>query len=1069
MLEVLKKLAADLALLFSSSGTLAHSQGTPFTFSGGIITHLTKSLNAARSDAFKHKDTFMHYDKQETRNVFNILLTEIQKILDTSESPIVYHLPANQNNQILTTCLEIDILIALATFKVPLDFPFGNERQFADLLEELCQRIKTFITTPSTHPLAYQAVMLTLQNLTKFDLTATASLETSSQTLISEIFSWIHSTYRCDWKLGKKVYLLWCNAVHGLKNDGSYQPALTWNTGRVTVNRVLLDIEAELLSGEKLTEDLARVLFQIHAVEYANRHEFPRFLHRKMELFKEQFQQTAHGSRLEDRIQTEHFEGSNGIIKQISKDYPYVKMEQIDFRNPVTELGLEADFLYRHPASQLAVAFQIDGEVHNEPRFFSSTPIKLRKRTLFRDFCFDQANFPHIEITATDTNISDRVRHQLIDLLIIPLHQYLQNSRIEKLERTQQSLEDKAARLPANLQQGATTISHYLLQIKEVVSKTQQQLELLKQLKKDVTTSYANAYLTNVDLLAQKITSLQHQANQELARIVRQQDLLKQFQDVNLSQLSDQITVFKREVDTLTVKNNIAKLTTQITRTNEIIAQQTRLVKKWEQTIAQHKDENTVLTAKIKQQEDTLVKWLDAFNVSPSVETIKLAVNLIKLQDEGLNTLLTTYEKENSLKRKTRIQAKLVKQFNVVLSQVDKDLIQSQIEAIRNEIAMLKAQKHDLVADANQAAAAAKAMQKLCKEADALRKKLSAEHKFLRNDKPAKMAEEQIIAQQKTALAILDEVKQIDFQSGDQIFAESLTLEKELSDLSCAITQIKEKKQQALQEKTAQFEQALQEAGAFCHTLYMVQKNLTQADLTKLEEYETLLHTKVEPFVSAKQQLKQLKDDFQLQFGSYAHLPDFSQAQNATSEQNFHYYKNNLIATIQAQSVHAQGNILQFTTSKAATSPKVSALLPTPQRSVLQPVSAQLANASALLPTPQRSVLQPVSAQLANTPALLPHPQQQMPQNLPVQTSDVAQLVEFYPQEMTYLPWFSQYQQLPPSYYYSTSGYEDVQDHFVLYEAYEADSQTDERLLIPSADKRAKNKKNTKSLATRRN
>ena len=307
-------------------------------------------------------------------------------------------------------CAEMTILRSLVALQIPMDFPVeqadGSTAPLHTLVEICAQRILAYISTFTNivqiAPIPVPELIRLLHTFANFDNEVTPQFKVTINQLKHALFECAMDTNHRSllWDVSLQIELLWCNANLGLSQDGSFNPAI--RPFQVEFMLHLVNYRAE--KGYALNAKEAKQLYQIRAAFLKTKLDFPASLLDKMKTFIPEFQQNATGSGFEDRIR-HMFTRRNGIFSKF-KQYKFFSEKNFNFDNPIVlELGLEADILFTCPRTKKQIPFQVDGERwHEFPNWHGDQ--KLDQKTLFRDFCFKNADMPIHRITDSTSSIS---------------------------------------------------------------------------------------------------------------------------------------------------------------------------------------------------------------------------------------------------------------------------------------------------------------------------------------------------------------------------------------------------------------------------------------------------------------------------------------------------------------------------------------------------------------------------------------------------------------------------------------------------------------------------------------
>src|SRR6185437_1519794 len=109
------------------------------------------------------------------------------------------------------------------------------------------------------------------------------------------------------------------------------------------------------------------------------------------------------------------------------------------------------------------------------------------RKSRFRDFCFERAGIPHIEISETEGNSIDGIYHNLVELAVTPVHQALQQNRLTQMQTALQALKTRLTTMEAKFQAQKNQVQTQLAQVEKAQQLILAQHSRLVSLKKQAT------------------------------------------------------------------------------------------------------------------------------------------------------------------------------------------------------------------------------------------------------------------------------------------------------------------------------------------------------------------------------------------------------------------------------------------------------------------------------------------------------------------------------------------------------------------------------------------------------
>ncbi|MBN9287089.1 MAG: hypothetical protein BGO43_11940 [Gammaproteobacteria bacterium 39-13] len=388
-------------------------------------------------------DEKIKYDKSPNFGLLSEVTQQVYRelISDSGDQPVLFY-PGTRSREV--SCYELNIIRAIKTLQIPMDFKFADNEEttheFSELMGLICKRVHNFFSNRRLNisPKSYTQV---LADLASIDLEASPELKRNRDDLLKAIFDRaLHDQRTHTWPTYENINLLWANAIHSLR-DGGYTSYFSWST----VKSILVNIESKIRSGDfELDKIAARQLFQVYAANYDSRVEFPAGLLEEMQKFLPSFEEETHGSGFEKKIEEEFKQ----VLPKLKDQYPAINWNAcIRYDNPITEFGMEADILFLHPQTGVTVAIQVDGiKFHSFP-FYDKTQAKINQKTKFRDYCFGNTGYPHFEISDAEGYHAEKIARELRNLVVFPVYYKTQEKHLQHLAESKENLQQRTENL----------------------------------------------------------------------------------------------------------------------------------------------------------------------------------------------------------------------------------------------------------------------------------------------------------------------------------------------------------------------------------------------------------------------------------------------------------------------------------------------------------------------------------------------------------------------------------------------------------------------------------------------
>lgn len=408
------------------------------------------ALNNINSGWAAYNGLIKHSFRQVTLDLKNInaSITDYTQASDQVRNMAINLMALIQNPNVVPKIkqkIAIDILHLLSAANFPMDFPFVMQNgaannantpfTLADLTGLCLDQAQAYFANSNNNFYANEFSLM-LNYLININTHHMPLLEAKTKRLITTINNTLLSSLQNNTLLTPNnpsnsnnappkispeeiIYFLRGNAILGLNSDGTYTNMLTLNQINMYLNELIKRQFINCINPSPTNNHVNNInkidfdaynpmvtaLFQVYDA-ITDKRAFPESLYKSMQTFRRNCRTASTSqSNFEQSVRWNlvgvNAHRNNCVEADLKKQFPDVKDLTIIDCNTNTAFHREIDFMVTGGGFQLGI--QVDGEKYHT--FYSLTENNTPdKKTLFRDYCFKQYQYPVLIISEQKNN-----------------------------------------------------------------------------------------------------------------------------------------------------------------------------------------------------------------------------------------------------------------------------------------------------------------------------------------------------------------------------------------------------------------------------------------------------------------------------------------------------------------------------------------------------------------------------------------------------------------------------------------------------------------------------------------